>query len=288
MMFSSPRTVRRSILSAAPALALIIAGGAVDRSHAQGKLEAVYTISMARIPVGKSTWAADIGDEQYATAATGAASGILSVLVSGEGSLAAYGSVKDGHLIPLSFTSKIASDDEKTELRMRFENGNVTELEAKTALSKEARVPVTEAHRQGVLDPLSALLVAVAGSGDVLTSEACQRSLPIFDGSRRYDLKLTFKQMEKVKADKGYQGPVVVCSMAFRAIAGHRVDSALVKYLSQGRDMELWLAPIAGTRVLAPFRLSVTNLIGNIVINASQFQTLAQAGPMATPDAKAP
>jgi hypothetical protein len=80
-----------------------------------------------------------------------------------------------------------------------------------------------------------------------------------------------------VKAAKGYQGPVVVCSITFQPIAGHRADSKLVKYLSQGRDMELWLAPIAGTRVLAPFRLSVTNIIGNIVIEASQFETQAQA-----------
>jgi hypothetical protein len=121
------------------------------------------------------------------------------------------------------------------------------------------------------------LLVPAAESGDLLASSACQRNLPIFDGRRRYDLKLAFKQMEKVKAEKGYQGPVLVCSVTFQPIAGHRTNSALVKYLSQGRDIELWLAPIAGTRVLAPFRLSVTNIVGNIVIQASQFQTQAKA-----------
>ena len=50
-------------------------------------------------------------------------------------------------------------------------------------------------------------------------------------------------------------------------------SSTLVKYLSEGRDMELWLAPIAGTRVLAPFRVSISNMIGNLVLQATTFQT---------------
>jgi hypothetical protein len=153
------------------------------------------------------------------------------------------------------------------------------ELVAEAAADAKERVPVTEAHRLGVLDPLSALLIPVGGTGGVLTAEACQRSLPVFDGRRRYDLKLAFKRTDKVKADKGYQGAAVVCSLVFQPIAGHRPGSALVKYLSQGRDMELWLAPIAGTRILAPFRLSITNLVGNIVINAGKFETVAQIGP---------
>lgn len=289
-MFPCPRAVRHSLLRAAVAFALIIAGGAFDASHAQGRLDAVYTITMARLSVGKGVWSADIGNDQYMTAASGSASGIISVLVSGEGSLATRGSIKDSRLLPASFTSKITGDDEISELRMLLDDGNVKELVAPPIPSDKDRVPVTETHRQGIVDPLTALLIPVAGNGELLSFEACQRSLPIFDGRRRYDLKLAFKRMDKVKADKGYQGPVVVCSMGFQAIAGHRAGSLLVKYFSQGRDMEIWLAPIAGTRVLALFRLSVANIVGDIVIQASQFETFAQASPRPStiPNIKAP
>jgi hypothetical protein len=121
-----------------------------------------------------------------------------------------------------------------------------------------------------VIDPVSAMLVP--GRPDALTPAACQRTLPIFDGTRRYDIALAFKRMDKVKTATGYQGPVVVCAAALRPIAGHRADSALVKYLSGGRDLELWLAPIAGTRVLGPYRLSVANLIGDLVIEAVRYE----------------
>jgi hypothetical protein len=44
---------------------------------------------------------------------------------------------------------------------------------------------------------------------------------------------------------------VVVCSVSYEPIAGHRPSTPLVKYLSEGRGMEMALAPVAGTRLLA-------------------------------------
>ena len=35
---------------------------------------------------------------------------------------------------------------------------------------------------------------------------------------------------------------------------------ALVKYLSEGREMEIALAPVAGTRLLAPFRVLIVSM----------------------------
>lgn len=271
------------------AFALLMAIGANDICRAQGKLEAGYTISMARIPVGKGTWTVDIGAEQYITSANGNASGILSVLVTGEGLISVRGLLKDGRLVPTSFASRLVQEDEIAELRMTLDGGNVTEVVAQMLPSDRDRLPVNETHRQGVLDPLTALLIPVSGNGNVLSAEACQHTLPIFDGRRRYNLALAFKRMDKAKADKGYQGAVVVCSMAFQPVAGHRAGSLLVKYLAQGREMEIWLAPIAGTRVLAPFRLSVENLIGDLVMQASRFESTPRASLLrATQTAKVP
>jgi hypothetical protein len=72
--------------------------------------------------------------------------------------------------------------------------------------------------------------------------------------------------MDKVTTEKGYAGPVVVCSISYEPIAGHRASNPLVKYLSEGREMEMALAPITGTRLLAPFRLSVVSMLANVVM----------------------
>jgi Protein of unknown function (DUF3108) len=141
------------------------------------------------------------------------------------------------------------------------------------------RVPVTNSNRQGIVDPLSALLFSATAAGEDLSQEACRRTLPIFDGHQRYDLKLAFKRMDKMTAEKGYAGPVVVCSLSYEPIAGHRANIPLVKYLSEGREMEIALAPIAGTRLLAPFRLSIVSTLANLMIEANRFETTMAPAP---------
>ena len=146
-------------------------------------------------------------------------------------------------------------------------------------------MPVTEAHRKGVIDPMSAALMPVAGKGEVLAPEACKRKLAIFDGRQRVDIDLVYKRMDQVKADKGYQGPVVVCTVLYNPVAGHRPERDAIKYLIAQRDMEMWLAPIDGTRVLVPFRFSVPTPFGLGVLQANYFVAQPQPTQAARPDA---
>ena len=78
----------------------------------------------------------------------------------------------------------------------------------------------------------------------------------------RYDLQLVFKRLDRVRSEPGYQGSAVVCAVYFSPIAGYVRDRYAIKYLMQLRDMEMWLAPIAGTRVMVPYRASVPTPIG--------------------------
>jgi hypothetical protein len=92
----------------------------------------------------------------------------------------------------------------------------------------------------------------------------------------RYDLQLAFRRIERVKSRIGYEGPVVVCSMHFEPIAGHIPDRYAISYLAELRDIELSLAPIAGTRVLAPYRFSVPTPLGTGIMQADQFVSTSQ------------
>ena len=255
-----------------------------NRAHAEGKLDASYTISFARIRVGDISATGVLGESEYVISARGRAGGIMKVLVDGEASFSTRGTVKDGYPVPTTFTSKIVSDAETSDVTMVLDEGSVKELAA-AAPTKSDRVPVTQANRQGIVDPLTAMLFSAAAAGEGLHRDVCRHTLPIFDGQQRYDLKLAFKRMDKVAAEKGYAGPVVVCSVSYEPIAGHRAYP-LVKYLSEGREMEMALAPVAGTRLLAPFRMLVVSALANLVIEANQFEVTAQASTVADPKAQ--
>ena len=215
-----------------------------NRAHAEGKLDASYTISFARIRVGDISATGVFGESEYVISARGRAGGIMKVLVDGEASFSTRGTVKDGYPVPTTFTSKIVSDAETSDVTMVLDEGSVKELAA-AAPTKSDRVPVTQANRQGIVDPLTAMLFSAAAAGEGLSQDVCRHTLPIFDGQQRYDLKLAFKRIYKVTAEKGYAGPVVVCSGSYEPIAGHR-PYPLIKYLSEGREIEMALAPVAG------------------------------------------
>lgn len=246
--------------------------------RAQGKLEARYTASLAGLPLGKGAWIVEIGEDQYAAAASGLTTGLVRVFAAGEGTSAARGQVGAQKMTPATYAATITADKKSEDVRMAMSGGAIKDF-AITPPTPPApdRVPITDAHLKNVLDPMTGTLVFVPGNGDPLTPEACQRQFAVFDGRMRYELNFSFKRMEKVKADKGYAGPVVVCAAYFSPIAGHIPDRPAIKYLTKLRDMEVWLAPVAGTRVLVPFRFSIPTPLGLGVLQATEFSVTAQS-----------
>jgi len=269
-----PWTVLRSTIGVA---VTAIAAAAGDPALAQGRLDARYAVTLAGVPVGKGAWVIDIAENQFTAAASGATAGLLRVFASGQGSGASRGLIVSGNPVPASFAASITSDKKTEEIRMTLASGDVKDF----AISPEVpvdpeRVPVTDAHFHGVNDPMTGSLIRVPGTGNPLTPQACARTTPIFDGRMRYNLQFAYKRMEQVKADKGYEGPVVVCAVYFIPIAGFIPHRASVKYLAAQRDMEVWLAPVANTRVLVPYRVSIPTPIGVGVMQATQFVSMSQ------------
>ena len=118
-------------------------------------------------------------------------------------------------------------------------------------------------------------MLRVPGTADPLSPEACRGSAAVFDGRMRYELRLDFKRMETVRAEKGYQGPVVVCAIYFLPVAGYIPDRPVIKYLAAQRNIEIAFAPVAGTRILVPFWMKVPTPLGVAMLEATQFITTA-------------
>ncbi len=266
----------------ATAIATLCAGA--SGAEAQGRLDARYTVTLAGIPIGKGAWVIDIADDQYTAAASGMTSGLLRVFASGQGSGASRGHIVAGTPVPASFAASVTTDRKTDEIRMTLAGGHVRDFAFNPpAPPNPERVPVTEAHRRNVFDPMTGSFYRVPGKGDLISPEACPRSISVFDGRMRYDLQTTFKRLDRVKADKGYEGPAVVCAIQFVPIAGYVPSRAAIKYMVNQRDAEAWLVPVAGTRVVVPFRVSMPTPVGLGVMQATQFVSTvgsrAAAGP---------
>ena len=249
-------------------VALICILLAASSTRAQGKVNAHYTISMTGVTIGEITWRIDIGTTLYSMSANGKASGVLSVLINGEGSVAAQGSIGADRLNPASYKSTITDDDGTITLQMTFADDVATERITPRPPEHADRVPITDDDRRSVADPLSAVLIPTKLGGGALTASDCDRTLKIYDGRRRYNLALSRGRMDKVVIERGYSGPILVCEVVLQPIAGYRADSLIVKYVAGRRNMELWFAPIAGTSIMAPVRVLMPTLIGTLKISS--------------------
>ena len=269
--------------------AMVMSSLAFDAAHfanAQGRLDAEYTVTLAGIPIGRGNWVIEISEEQFTATASGGTFGIMRVISPGRGNSAAQGLVSAGQLVPMTYAATISNEKRIDDVRMVFSGGAIKDLSVEPPLSPSAdRIPVTDADRRNVLDPMTAVLDPVSGGGDPVSPQACHAKTSVFDGRMRYDLRAEFKRMELVKAEKGYHGPAVVCAVYFVPISGYSPDRYAIKYLAALRDAEVWLAPILGTRILVPYRFSLPTPVGTGVLQATQFVSVAKP-PRAAANAK--
>lgn len=264
--------IRRALLTAAAAALAVSVAAPFKLAHAQGKLDARYTASLAGIPVGRGAWVIDIAGDQFVAAASGATAGLLRMFSSGKGTGASRGSIAGGQPVAASYAATFTYDRRADEVRMTLDGGNVKDHAVTPPVPPHPdRVSLTEAHRRGVFDPMTVMLNPVPGGGDLISPQACGRTAAVFDGRLRYDLQSAYKRIDRVNADRGYQGPVVVCALYFTPVAGFIRGRTAIKYLSELRDAEIWLAPVAGTRVVVPFRVSIPTPVGLAVLQATQF-----------------
>jgi hypothetical protein len=232
-------------------------------------LDARYDVSLLGITLGTASLSGGIDGSGYKLDMAARLTGIVGGVTGGRGSGAATGVLVGGRLAPKSFAVSSANSRESRTVRMALTEGSVAGIDIEPPIDeKPDRVPLKEDHKRNILDPLSAFLMPVNGKG---RDAACNRTLPIFDGAARYDIRLSSAGTRNVTLD-GYSGPVSICQARFVPIAGHRALRPSTKFMAENRDITTWLAPVAGTDMMVPVRISVKTMIGTAVIEASHFR----------------
>src|ERR1700736_3486631 len=211
---AAPRMVGRLFALAAVLLAL------PQPTFAQGRLEAQYEATLAGIPVGRGAWTIDIADDQFSAAASGGTLGLLKAFAGGSGTGSAQGRVVNGALVATNYSASTTTSKKTEAIHMVLANGNVKEygIEPEPPVDPD-RIPVTDAQRRGVFDPMTGSMLRAPAGVDPLSPGVCRGGASIFDGRMRYDLKLDFKRIEMVRAERGYYGPALVCAVYFSPVA---------------------------------------------------------------------
>jgi hypothetical protein len=237
------------------------------------RLEATYSIIIKGITLGHATAETRLAGDDYAIAIRGTISGLLRIFVDLTANLAGRGRIEGNRILPSSYDFVTTEGKNEMRVRMALDKGNVTDVSAAPpAKPLPDRIPISDTDKREIVDPVAAFLVPIDPAkidGDAV----CNRVVKVFDGWQRFDLRLSYKDTRKIKRrGDGYAGDVYRCSARYVPISGHSQGGKEVRAMTDNKRLEVWLAPVAGTRILAPYKILIgdTNL-GDLVVVATRF-----------------
>jgi hypothetical protein len=235
------------------------------------EFRARYTVSLIGFPIGEAAAAGSLGPAGYRIDLNVKLTGVAAMVANVKLALVATGALRRGGVAPSTYATTSANSQGSRTVRMSLDAGNVKAVEIFPPFEdKEGRVPVTAANKRNILDPATALIMAVPEGQSLVGPAACNRTIPVYDGYVRFDVTLHYVGVRDVAVD-GYSGPVSVCAARYTPVSGHKRDSKSTKFMAENRDIEAWLAPIERAHVVVPFHVAIMTLAGTAVIDAVEF-----------------
>ncbi|MBB5752453.1 DUF3108 domain-containing protein [Prosthecomicrobium pneumaticum] len=255
-------------LAVAAGLAAPSSAGAVE----SGSVKATYVITINSIVIGRFTLASKFEGDDYDITVSGSTSGVSRLVSDGSGALQSSGRFNGDKPLPTTYVLETNESGRRTSVNMIMKAGTITRLSAEPPLAdRPDRVPVTARDKTNILDPLSAFLVSYRKGRE---TRACNRSIPVFDGWQRFDIKLFYKATRDVRSasEDGYSGPVIVCGARYVPVAGHRPSREAVEYMARNTAMEVWYAPVEELGVMFPYRFQIGTKLGELAMHSSKLR----------------
>jgi len=238
-----------------------------------GNLYVKYDVSLTGLKVGEAALSVDLNDRSYKLHGQGQMSAFGSFVSDGSGSVHATGSVTPQGLSPAAYSMQAEEDGKPNNVSLALSNGAVTATQSHPAQDRmDERVKVTEAHKRGVIDPLTAVLFPAPKR---LHKNSCKRTIAIYDGRDRYDIVMDYKTAYQVRGGgKAYSGKVLACSARYKPISGHRPNRKTIQQLEANTTLEIHLAEVPGKPYLLLYKASMMTPVGPLNIQNVKFKQL--------------
>lgn len=246
-------------------------------------VDAVYQISWLGAHVGDFRIKSSITARQYTLQASAELSVFFGAF-SWQGATSSAGLMSPNGPVPQSYAFRYATNEKRESVELRFQKKMVQDIVINPPqFPGSRRVPITAAHLQNVVDPLSAIVLlsqARLGHGEV-----CNKRLPIFDGKIRYDLILSPKGTRSIGSSGKLQGTAYVCNVRFVPIAGHKMGRPGENEVATGNSgIEVWLVPVPEAGLVIPYYIHLPTPAGTASMVTAQFDVQTPAGRHALVD----
>lgn len=227
-----------------------------------------YSISLYGLPLARSSFTSTFHDGRFSVEGSLASAGIARLIDSTYGTIVTHGRFAGSAAQPSRYSTDYQSGKKKQRTEISFSGGAVTKTVNVPPLKKRGSdfVPVKKSDLSAVADPLAATLVRAES-----LDEVCGRTVSIFDGEMRANLRLSGGKRGST-AITGFEGETVTCNVRFEPVSGYRKNKKAIAYLSTKSAITVTFAPLGTTGVYAPIHATVGTQIGTLTIAASRLE----------------
>ncbi len=265
--------LRRAI---APALmpVLLAAGLAVTAPKAAEAQHwtLTYRVHVGGVAVLDARAELALTGDRYSVGVDAATDGFLGRMFPWETRSRSVGMIRPDGPTPLRHTQVSTLRGSPRNVTLEYDGRGGVRAEVTPPPQDDDREPVPDSLLRGTQDPLSGVVgVLLAG----LRGEGCQRTVPVYDGRRRYDMLFADEGMRLVGASRNsvFAGTARQCRVSYTPIAGYnrKPDSPFWRRGGGGEEqrppVDVWIAPVTPGGPPLPVRLETDSGLGSVVIH---------------------
>lgn len=189
------------------------------------------------------------------------------------GNFSGSGRVENAGVLPAAFEMSYKSKKKTTSVKIGFSGPAVSSvvLVPNKRPSPEA-IALKPENLKNVFDPMAAMIAV----SDADAKNACNRTLPVFDGKVRYDLHLSFKAREPIseRHPSGQPKELIVCRVKYVPIAGHKPKDFTDPWIDYN-NIEIALRAVPKAGIYVPYRVTIPSGVGSAVMTADTINITA-------------
>lgn len=234
---------------------------AASPAHAATTATASYVVNLGGNIIANAKFRFSDDGGAYTLSLDANVSGVAQLVASGVAKVESAGIVTGEGLRSTSFDLLTRAGGGDFTVKVQYQQANVASFMVNPPIVNNIdRVPVERKQLNGVNDFLASFIRKGA-----LDKSLCSYKARIFTGIERFDLDFRFAKDDVATSKRtGYQGPVVLCAVKYRPIAGHYTTSEITNTLAQDDRILLWFAPMGESGYAIPYRVLLSTSMGDL------------------------
>ena len=236
---------------------LASAGSHTATANGNHKTNANMTLSFAGVGVGRLENEIIIKGDTYVIGGVAKTNKIVSIIAKTNARFHSIGTLKGNLAIPQTHNLTYKRGKKSGSVAFEFGKSGLKNSSVSPVVNYGASaVPVLSAHLSAVLDPVTTAVFPVKSDDVGKGSAICNRTLKIYDGKNRFDLKFRYVSQQKRRA-KGFSGPTYTCSVQYVPVSGHTPTKKGVRYMQANQGMRVIMARVGSSNVYTMFGFRV-------------------------------